>query len=136
MNASDCFIAHAIYHFESVLSFKGCALLDMKTTTDATAYDLAETATMKNLLLDIGDDLLNDDKTLRSYSSSVKVDDVNQFLSLLIIVLRHFIRPQELDDKINLSSKADNLRTHVAQLLSKQSNKSTSLLNIVDKMLS
>ena len=110
------------------------ALLNMRTSFGATAFDLASTP-MKNHLTELENDLNCDGSFLPIYPASVMLQspDIDMFLRLLAVLLRSFT--SESDQELNLTAKVNLLEEHVRKLKKDQSMKSILLFNIVSKML-
>ena len=113
----------------------GMLLLNMKTEREETAYDLARTASIKDLITEMEDEMRCDSLTPYVSPSVVKSEDINRFLALLAILLRHFLRTAD-KKKANLSAKVNDLKAHIHQLQQRPTKKSALLLNIVRNLLS
>ena len=111
------------------------ALLRMKTDSNLTAFDLARTEPMKSLLFQLENELECNDFHSLPYPtlSFVKTDDINQFLRLLAILLRHFV--SESEDQLNLTARTKQLKDHIDKIQERKTNRSEMLLNIINSLL-
>lgn len=131
-------IFHKILSMIFLYSLIGLKLLEMKTLTGSTAYDLAATSPMRDLINELGCDLLCDQSTPETYSSfhGVTAEEVNQFLALLVVLLKHFVPLHKTSCEMDSLDKTDGLRNLVGQLQQRHTGKSKLLLNVINRILS